>query len=195
VRANEELWQASLVIVVYDEHGGYYDHVTPPTAVPPDHHQEEFTFDQLGVRVPALLVSPYAGQRCIKTQFDHTSLLRYLVDKWGLRSLGARVAASSTNSIGSALTITARSSTPTQLPVPGPTPGVAQPVPLTALSSNQSALFALSHSLESMTDSDPNAVAARSKHVLTGPQSMIDVAMDRVEDFLSQQKDRFQKEA
>jgi hypothetical protein len=46
-----------------------------------------------------------------------------------------------------------------------------------------------------MTDSDPNAVAARSKHVLTGPQSMIDVAMDRVEDFLSQQKDRFQKEA
>ena len=45
-----------------------------------------------------------------------------------------------------------------------------------------------------MTDSDANTIAARSNHVLTGPQSMIDVAMDRVEDFLSQQKDRFQKE-
>jgi len=37
-------------------------------------------------------------------------------------------------------------------------------------------------------------VAARSRHVLTGPQSMIDVAMDRVEDFLSQQRDAFLKE-
>jgi hypothetical protein len=63
-----------------------------------------------------------------------------------------------------------------------------------ALSSHQSALFALSHSVESMTDVDANDVAARSRHVLTGPQSMIDVAMDRVEDFLSQQRDRFMKE-
>ncbi len=194
VRANEALWQCSLLIVVYDEHGGYYDHVSPPKAVPPDHHQEEFTFDLLGVRVPAVLVSPYAAQCCVNTQFDHTSLLRYLVDKWRLGSLGARVADPNTISIGSALTRAVRTNTPVQLPMPGPSPGAAQPVPLTALSSHQSALFALSHSLESMTDSDPNTVAARSKHVLTGPQSMIDVSMDRVEDFLAQQKDRFQKE-
>jgi phospholipase C len=195
VRANDALWQCCLLVVVYDEHGGYYDHVVPPSAVPPDHHQEEFAFDRLGIRVPALLVSPYAGQRCVNTQFDHTSLLRYLMEKWGLGSLGARTAAASTISIGSALTSTARLNTPARLPIPGPTLGAAQPVPLTALSSHQSALFALSHSLESMTDSDPNTIAARSKHVLTGPQSMIDVSMDRVEDFLSQQRARFRNES
>jgi hypothetical protein len=54
--------------------------------------------------------------------------------------------------------------------------------------------LALSHSLESMTDVDPNEVAARSKHVLAGPQSMIDVSVDRLEGFLSQQRDRFTRE-
>jgi hypothetical protein len=68
------------------------------------------------------------------------------------------------------------------------------PAQAPALSSHQSALFALSHSVESMTDTNPNEVAARSRHVLTGPQSMIDVAMDRVEGFLSQQRDRFVQE-
>jgi hypothetical protein len=50
IRANEELWRSSLLVVLYDEHGGYYDHVSPPPAVPPDHHQEEFAFNRLGVR-------------------------------------------------------------------------------------------------------------------------------------------------
>jgi phospholipase C len=196
VRANDALWMSCLLVVVFDEHGGYYDHVPPPPAVPPDHHQEEFTFDRLGVRVPAILVSPYAARRVVKTQFDHTSLLRYLVEKWGLQSLGARVADPGTNSIGAALVGTTllnagRTDAPASLTVPTMAPQTALPAQATALSGHQSALFALSHSVESMTDVDANEVAARSRHVLTGPQSMIDVAMDRVEDFLSQQRDRF----
>jgi phospholipase C len=194
VRANDALWKSCLLVVVYDEHGGYYDHVPPPAAVPPDHHQEEFTFDRLGVRVPAILVSPYAAQRVVKTQFDHTSLLRYLVEKWGLQSLGARVADPGTTSIGAALVDAARADGPASLSVPPMAAQTALPAQATALSSHQSALFALSHSVESMTDVDANDVAARSRHVLTGPQSMIDVAMDRVEDFLSQQRDSFMKE-
>jgi phospholipase C len=194
VRANDALWKSCLLVVVYDEHGGYYDHVPPPAAVPPDHHQEEFAFDRLGVRVPAILVSPYAAQRVVKTQFDHTSLLRYLVEKWGLQSLGARVADPGTTSIGSALVDAARADGPASLSVPPMAAQTALPAQATALSSHQSALFALSHSVESMTDVDANDVAARSRHVLTGPQSMIDVAMDRVEDFLSQQRDSFMKE-
>lgn len=78
--------------------------------------------------------------------------------------------------------------------MPAPVAGQAASTPPVALSSHQSALFALSHSLESMTEVDPNVVAARSRHVLTGPQSMIDVAVERVEDFLSQQRDSFVKE-
>jgi phospholipase C len=193
LRANDALWRCSLLVVLYDEHGGYYDHVTPPAAVPPDHHQEEFTFDQLGVRVPALLVSPYTQKQVVNTQFDHTSVLRYLIDKWGLGPLGARAAVA--NTIKSALAGAARTDTPKELPMPVAVKNSpAIQAPATQLSSHQSALLALSHSLESMTDVDPNEVAARSKHVLTGPQSMIDVASERVDGFLSQQRDAFVKE-
>lgn len=104
IRSNEELWKSTLLVVVFDEHGGFYDHVSPPPAVPPDQHQEEYAFDRLGVRVPAILVSPWAGKRLENTQFDHTSLLKYMVNKWGLGSLGARTAAA--NSIGVAITET-----------------------------------------------------------------------------------------
>jgi phospholipase C len=84
--------------VVYDEHGGFYGHVVPPPAIPPDDRQEEWTFDRLGVRVPALLISPWVGARVEKTQFDHTSLLKYLTNKWGLGDLGRRTATA--NSVG-----------------------------------------------------------------------------------------------
>ena len=46
----------------------------------------------------------------------------------------------------------------------------------------------MSHNLESMTDEDPNVVAARSRQVLTGPQSQIDTAVERVDNFINQQK-------
>jgi phospholipase C len=102
IRSNEELWKSTLLVILFDEHGGFYDHVSPPPAVPPDEHREEYEFDRLGVRVPAVLVSPWVGQRVEKTQFDHTSLLKYLVNKWSLGPLGARTAAA--NSIGVAIT-------------------------------------------------------------------------------------------
>jgi hypothetical protein len=66
--------------------------LTPPPAVPPDRHREEYTFTQLGVRVPCLLVSPYADRTVSSTTFDHTSLLKDLIDKWGLGALGERTA-------------------------------------------------------------------------------------------------------
>lgn len=101
IRANEALWKSTLLVVAYDEHGGFFDHVEPPPAVPPDDHHEEYSFDRLGVRVPAILVSPWADAAVESTQFDHTSLLKYLSDKWGLGPLGRRTAAA--NSIGVAL--------------------------------------------------------------------------------------------
>ena len=90
IRSVPELWASTLLVVVYDEHGGFYDHVEPPSAVPPDDHREEWTFDRLGVRVPAILISPWVGARVEKTIFDHTSLLKYLTEKWGLGPLGRR---------------------------------------------------------------------------------------------------------
>jgi phospholipase C len=95
LRANPELWASTLLAVLYDEHGGFYDHVEPPAAVPPDDLHDESTFDRLGVRVPALLVSPWVDQGFDATAFDHTSLRMYLIDKWGLGLLGNRTAQAS----------------------------------------------------------------------------------------------------
>jgi phospholipase C len=102
IRANRDLWRSTLLIVFYDEHGGFYDHVVPPAAVPPDDNHAEYAFNQLGIRVPALLVSPWVDRRVEKTQFDHTSVLKYLTDKWQLRPLPSRRMAAA-NSIAVAL--------------------------------------------------------------------------------------------
>jgi phospholipase C len=90
IRSNPDLWESALLVVAYDEHGGFYDHVEPPAAVPPDEHREEWTFDRLGPRVPAILVSPWVRAGVEKTVFDHTSLLKYLTEKWNLGPLGRR---------------------------------------------------------------------------------------------------------
>src|SRR6185437_3060046 len=183
VRGNERLWNESLLVVLFDEHGGFYDHVSPPGATPPDHHQEEYTFDRLGARVPALLVSPYAPNKVIHDQMDHTSLLKYLIDKWGLGPLGERTAQAKTFA-GDLLT-KPRADTPAAIPaVPQGMTRVTAP-PRQPLNDHQTALVALSHALEGMADEDPAVVAARSRQVLTSPQSKIDVAVDRVETFLS----------
>ena len=101
IRANEELWASSLLVILFDEHGGLYDPESPPTTIAPDHHMEEYSFTRYGVRVPALLVSPYAGNGFYSEILDHTSLLKYLQEKWGLGDLGARTA--SAKSLAAAL--------------------------------------------------------------------------------------------
>jgi phospholipase C len=101
IRANGELWNSTLLVVLYDEHGGFYDHVAPPAAVAPDALATEYSFRQYGIRVPALLVSPWTKRGVLKTRFDHTSLLRYMIEKWRLRPLTARV--SQANSIAAAI--------------------------------------------------------------------------------------------
>lgn len=116
IRSNPALWRSTLLIVTYDEHGGFYDHVTPPKAVPPDDHQEEYTFDQYGVRVPAVLISPWVGRGVVHTEFDHTSVLKYLIEKWGLGELGRRAAAAA--SVAEALTEVVREDTPPFIHIP-----------------------------------------------------------------------------
>jgi phospholipase C len=67
IRTNPSLWQSTALLIIYDEHGGIYDHVVPPPCTPDGYLAkptdtgtgEPFKFDRLGVRVPAILVSPY----------------------------------------------------------------------------------------------------------------------------------------
>jgi hypothetical protein len=115
---------------------------------------------------------------------DHTSLLKVLIDKWHLGALENRAASARTFS---SIFLAQPRNTPLALPVPGIQSAVAVRGP-ERLTDHQSALVGLSHLLETMTHEDPHVIAARSRHVLSHPQSQIDVAMDRVESFLAQQR-------
>lgn len=92
-------WARTLLIITYDEHGGFFDHVPPPDCA--DDHPD---MRRLGVRVPAFLVSPRvsAGSVC-HTVFDHTSILKTIFNRFcpALPDFGARVAAA--NDVSSAL--------------------------------------------------------------------------------------------
>ncbi len=80
--SNQEAWNKTLLIVTFDEHGGLHDHVPPPNTIAPDtNFQKGFKFDRLGVRVPALFISPRIAQSTVirsddpNNPFDHTSLI------------------------------------------------------------------------------------------------------------------------
>ena len=116
-------WPDTLLLWLYDEHGGYYDHVPPPPAVRPDdvepgslpdrggafawlvrrlrlsnsrrrEDDAEGSFDRYGFRVPAVVVSPRARRDFVSsTIYDHTSVLKLIEEKWNLPSLTRRDAA------------------------------------------------------------------------------------------------------
>lgn len=101
------VWSKTLLVITYDEHGGCYDHVLPPSgAATPDKAsnpgQENFKFDRFGVRIPAVLISPYIAAGTVfrsntAVPYDHTSILATLRDWIGIdtRSMlsSARIAA------------------------------------------------------------------------------------------------------
>jgi phospholipase C len=83
-------WRNTLLIVTYDEHGGFYDHVPPPLVDPASIDSDELFqagevgAARLGVRVPTLVVSPRVGRRMVvDQQFDHTSILKTVLTRWG----------------------------------------------------------------------------------------------------------------
>src|SRR5258708_5768974 len=77
------LWPTTLLLIVYDEHGGIFDHVSPPTLTPdpnypavPASTNPAFQFDRLGLRVPAVFISPLIKPGSIvKQTFDHCSIV------------------------------------------------------------------------------------------------------------------------
>jgi phospholipase C len=90
-------WNKTLLVVVYDEHGGYYDHVSPRDFAPADSDPE---FRKYGVRVPAFIVSPWVGRQVAygsqthgltanEVLFDHTSILRTILRRFCTPAGGA----------------------------------------------------------------------------------------------------------
>lgn len=92
------LWTQSALFHMYDEHGGFYDHVPPPPACVPDAIPPMLqpndvlgAFDRYGIRVPAVVVSPYAKRRFVSHVVnDHTSVLRFIETRFDLPALTVR---------------------------------------------------------------------------------------------------------
>ena len=95
---NSNIWEESLLVITYDEHGGFYDSVEPPPAVPPGDKTMEkgfnqfgFKFDRYEVRVPAIVVSPYIKKGTVShTPFDHTSIIATLREVFDIGCLTDR---------------------------------------------------------------------------------------------------------
>jgi phospholipase C len=96
---NGPAWDRTLLMWTYDEHGGYYDHVPPPAAIPPDNIAPEVPsgesaydgFGRYGFRVPFALVSPWSRRHHVShVVYDHTSILKLVETKWNLPALTYR---------------------------------------------------------------------------------------------------------
>jgi phospholipase C len=119
---NSPFWERSLLILTWDEHGGFYDHVSPPPAVPPgdspddpSHNKHGFRFDRLGVRVPAIVISPWIPKNLIDHRvYDHASIPATIERITGIDPLTNRDRYA--NSVTTLLTLIApRQDTPTTL--------------------------------------------------------------------------------
>ena len=95
---NSPLWNSSLLVIVYDEHGGFYDHLPPVAATPPGDSNinqldalNGFDFKLYGVRVPAVVISPLIGKGVVDhTLYDHTSILATVQRMLGMGPLTQR---------------------------------------------------------------------------------------------------------
>ncbi|CAB3810472.1 hypothetical protein LMG28614_07282 [Paraburkholderia ultramafica] len=132
LRAHDETWGKCALIVTYDEHGGFPDHEIPPGASNPDdidsprpddnggnHHPPEFKFDRLGLRVPALIVSPWVerGMVC-KDKLQHTSILKTVREAFGIEKSLSKREEEATSFSHLFIETTVRTDAPQKLPRP-----------------------------------------------------------------------------
>ena len=98
IKGNADVWASTALLIVYDEHGGIFDHVQPPACTPDQFTAsandtgtgQPFAFDRLGVRVPAILVSPWIPKGIVVSRvFDHASIPA-TVTKWFLGDYSPR---------------------------------------------------------------------------------------------------------
>lgn len=128
---NSAIWPNSMLIITWDEHGGFFDHAIPPAAVAPGdtapstgHNKFGFTFGQYGPRVPAVIVSPLIPRNIIDHRlYDHASVPSTLEQLFGLQPLTNRDRAA--NHVLSLLSLSGPRDTPVHLPDPAPPLGLA----------------------------------------------------------------------
>jgi phospholipase C len=185
---NSPVWNESLLIITWDEHGGFYDHVPPPAAVPPgdqptddDYNAHGFVFDRLGVRVPAIIISPRIPKNLIDHRvYDHSSIPATIERIFGLDPLTKRDAVANApttllrlieprTDTPATLTTTAAEMTATAKEDPALLAASAEPL-------NDRAVFPFLHTavIQHLKMSDPSqrqAIIARAQAITTKGQA------------------------
>jgi phospholipase C len=117
----------TVLVINYDEWGGFFDHVPPPVAPIPDADRAAGNQDgRVGFRTPALLVAPWAPAGVVShLTFDHTSVLRMIEWRWGLEPLSVRDA--SADNLALALDFQHARRAPLFLVAPGPFGAICPP--------------------------------------------------------------------
>jgi phospholipase C len=133
--SNPARWARTLLIVTYDEHGGFFDHVPP---LPISDVIAGQNIGTTGVRVPAFLISPYVAPGSVFSgRFDHTSILQFLAERFAPTegySIAVNNRQPTLNRISQALTETASIAATTPPVPPAPTQLAALPSPTAASS-------------------------------------------------------------
>ncbi len=133
---NSPAWDRTLLVWTYDEHGGYYDHVPPPPAIPPDDIPPDISatdqpggYDRYGFRVPTVVMSPFSKPNFVShTVYDHASVLKTIERKWNLPAMTYRDA--NANDLLDCLDLKKRAfADPPTLAAPGNPTGVSRAVP------------------------------------------------------------------
>jgi phospholipase C len=116
------MWKRSLLVITFDEWGGFFDHVPPPIGEIPQGEKDLGNDGLRGFRVPTILVSPYVRRKSVSSRvYDHASVLRFIEKHWSLQPLTVRDATA--NSLGDELDMTMTVTAAPQFEVPpGPFP-------------------------------------------------------------------------
>jgi phospholipase C len=205
-------WVDSMLIVTFDEHGGFFDHVPPPPGVNPGGEQRysdpanAFAFDRLGIRVPSIVASPYTQRNTVVGEtpqdcYDHTAILATVQRRFDLAPLTLRDKAA--NTLESALNQSLPRLLPEDAPLTLPSPiadellrkmldvFAASPVdPAAPLTISQRVQLTLAHACDLQT-LDPTLHAAARRRYL-GVRAQQDAA-DYVQEVEDRIRDRREK--
>jgi phospholipase C len=210
---NSQYWADTLLMIMFDEHGGFYDHQPPLATTPPGDDPKyanpaySFPFDRLGVRVPAIVVSAYTAKGTIigenatepATVFDHSSALATVEKLFGLDPLTNRDRAANTLEV--AINLTAPRLLPTESPTELPQPaadstvaGAANPANIFAaadqapLSANQKTMAALALACELQISPSNYHAALISNHQKIVEQKDAAAYIQNVEDKIASRR-------
>jgi phospholipase C len=137
---NSTLWPDTMLVITFDEHGGFYDHLSPPAAPPTGDDRRyaskpPFKFDRYGVRVPTVVVSAHTERQTVvgsdpadpSTMFDHCSIPATVRKRFGLKPLSKREEKANTLDVALNRTTRRDQDAPRTLPVPPRAPRPIRP--------------------------------------------------------------------